>query len=68
MKWTYLAWLIVLGTGCASQSTAYVKTQSAASVEAASQPSSAGTLRRFYLLSPGPNATWVVTRSDLTDH
>jgi hypothetical protein len=68
MKLTYFVLLLALGSGCASQGAASVKTQSAASVEAASSPRSGSELRHFYLLSPGPNATLVVTRSDLTDH
>jgi hypothetical protein len=68
MRLTYFALLLALGTGCASQSTASVKTQSAASIEAGSLPRNGTGLRHFYLLSPGPNATLVVTRSDLTDH
>ena len=56
----------VLATGCASSMPRQV--QSAGPVIQPQKPNRAGQvveLRHIYLLSPGPNSTLVVTRSDV---
>lgn len=65
-----LASLLVIAslTGCASRSAIPATTASATPTERArSTPRAAEVveLRHFYLLSPGPSATLVVTRSDI---
>lgn len=60
--------LVLLGfmsfaTACTSQAR---PVQSPPVALAAQKPGQPGELRHFYLLSPGPNATLVVTRSDVS--
>ena len=60
--------VIALLTGCASRSAIPATTAKAMPTEPArSTPRAAEgvELRHFYLLSPGPSATLVVTRSDI---
>ncbi len=68
MKAICLLAFVSLSAGCARTGAPPVQPESAASLQAASQPQTAGELRHFYLLSPGPNATLVLTRSDLSAH
>jgi hypothetical protein len=60
--------LVALAAGCATQSGLPPKSEASASSGSASHAHDVAELRHFYLLSPGPNATLVVTRSDLSDH
>ena len=65
-----LSVLASLAVGCASRplpaaTATTTRTQTGHATPAASQPASQEVeLRHFYLLSPGPSATLVVTRSD----
>jgi hypothetical protein len=62
--------VIALSSGCASRSAIPVATATTMPAEhAAATPPAAQVveLRHFYLLSPGPSATLVVTRSDRSD-
>ena len=60
--------LVALAAGCATQSGLPPKSEASASSGSASHAHDVAELRHFYLLSPGPNETMVVTRSDLSDH
>lgn len=68
MKLPWMMVLVVLAAGCASQRELPLKSEANAPSETASHTHNVAELRHFYLLSPGPNATLVVTRSDLSDH
>ncbi|HYP97605.1 MAG TPA: hypothetical protein VER96_02955 [Polyangiaceae bacterium] len=64
-----LAVLALVAVGCASRNAppATMATTTPAQVGHATTPSSQVVeLRHFYLLSPGPSSTLVVTRSDTT--
>ena len=59
--------LALLAAGCASRGTLPPTSASAAPAQPASasaHPTQPVELRHFYLLSPGPSSTLVVTRSD----
>ena len=62
-----LLFSFVFASGCSSQ----LATPSRTAQQAASRPRPSANegveVRHFYLLSPGPNATLVVTRSDVPD-
>lgn len=64
MKLIYWLAVIAVSAGC-GRSAVPVQPESAASLQGGSQAQNTAELRHFYLLSPGPNATLVVTRSDL---
>ncbi len=64
-----LSTIALLAVGCASRNAVPTTTAAAPPAEpahAARPPTRVVELRHFYLLSPGPRATLVVTRSDLT--
>jgi len=67
-KLPWMMLLAALAAGCASRGELPVKSEASLSGETASHTRNVAELRHFYLLSPGPNATLVVTRSDLSDH
>ena len=64
-----LAVIALLGCACAGQhATPQISANARTAGAAASTPPAAQgdvALRRFYLLAPGPNATLVMTRSDV---
>jgi hypothetical protein len=68
MKLPWMMLWVGLAAGCASPSGLPLKSEASAPSETAAQTRNVAELRHFYLLSPGPNATLVVTRSDLSDH
>ena len=68
MKFPWIMLLVTLAAGCAKQSELPLKSEASASSGTTSHTRDVAELRHFYLLSPGPNATMVVTRSDLSDH
>jgi len=69
MKLTWPLFLLAaLGAGCASRGALPPNAAAPTTIEATSHGHQVAELRHFYLLSPGPNATLVVTRSDLSDH
>ncbi|HEX3852114.1 MAG TPA: hypothetical protein VHW01_14180 [Polyangiaceae bacterium] len=68
MKLPWLMLLAAFAAGCASNGGLPMKSEANLSSETASHTRHVAELRHFYLLSPGPNATLVVTRSDLSDH
>jgi len=57
--------LIALIAGCASQGATTARAPLGAPVSASQSAPRASGLRHFYLLSPGPSSTLVVTRSDV---
>jgi hypothetical protein len=67
-RFAFLSAVALLAAGCASRTAApptsvtAAHTQSARSAQHASEEIE---LRHYYLLSPGPNAKLVVTRSDV---
>jgi hypothetical protein len=68
MKLPWMMLLVALAAGCANSSGLPPKSGASMSSAPASDTRNVAELRHFYLLSPGPNATLVVTRSDLSDH
>jgi hypothetical protein len=68
MKLPWMMLLVTLAAGCAKQSELPLKSEANVSSATASQTRNVAELRHFYLLSPGPNETMIVTRSDLSDH
>jgi hypothetical protein len=70
MKLPWMMLLIALAAGCAKQTELPLNSEASVARETASSTRNGNVaeLRHFYLLSPGPNETMVVTRSDLADH
>jgi hypothetical protein len=68
MKLPWMMWLVALAAGCAKQGELPLKSEANVASETASSTRNVAELRHFYLLSPGPNETMIVTRSDLADH
>ena len=67
MKRPSLMLLLVLAAGCASRTQLPADSAATASAVTTSRTGGVSGLRPFYLLSPGPNATLVVTRSELPE-
>jgi hypothetical protein len=70
MKFPWIMLLTALAAGCAKQAELPLKSEANVARETASsaRKGNVAELRHFYLLSPGPNETMVVTRSDLAEH
>jgi len=66
-RFACLSAIALLAAACASHGARPAATASAPPAPAASTAARVVELRHFYLLTPGPNAKLVVTRSDVVD-
>jgi len=69
-RFAFLSMFALIASACASRgtlppATAGANTAHVQPAHATTRPAHAVELRHFYLLSPGPSSTLVVTRSDI---